>query len=93
MKKHKTTHEENLARLARIEGQVRGLQRMIDEGKYCIDIITQIQAVRAALQSVSEKILHKHMDHCVADAFRGRSRKEASIKMDEVFDILKRMRK
>ena len=93
MKKHKTTHEENLARLARIEGQVRGLQRMIDEGKYCIDIITQVQAVRAALQAVSEKILHKHMEHCVVDAFRGQSRKEANIKMDEVFDILKRMRK
>ena len=49
MPRHKTTHEENLSRLARIEGQVRGVQRMIEEGEYCIDIITQIQAVQSAL--------------------------------------------
>ena len=63
MKKHTTTHEESLARLARIEGQVRGISRMVEEGQYCIDIITQMQAVQAALVSVGRQILHRHLTH------------------------------
>ena len=69
MKKHHTTHIENKARLARIEGQVRAVGRMIDGGEYCIDIITQIQAARSALQSVSKIILEKHLKHCVVAAW------------------------
>ena len=65
---HKTRHDENQARLARIEGQVRGVKRMIDEGAYCVDILTQIHAVQSALGAVKQRIMHKHLDHCVADA-------------------------
>jgi CsoR family transcriptional regulator, copper-sensing transcriptional repressor len=57
-----------LNRLRRIEGQVRGLQRMVDEDKYCIDILTQISAVNSALQSVALGLLENHLGHCVAEA-------------------------
>jgi DNA-binding FrmR family transcriptional regulator len=60
--------EEYLKRLRRIEGQVRGLQRMVDEDKYCIDILTQVSAVTKALQSVSLGLLDDHLAHCVAEA-------------------------
>jgi CsoR family transcriptional regulator, copper-sensing transcriptional repressor len=62
---NKTDH---LARLKRIEGQVRGLQRMIDEDNYCIDVLTQVAAVSKALQSVAVKLLDEHLHHCVATA-------------------------
>jgi CsoR family transcriptional regulator, copper-sensing transcriptional repressor len=57
-----------LRRLRRIEGQVRGLQRMIDEDKYCIDILTQVAAATKALQSVALGLLEEHLSHCVAEA-------------------------
>ena len=60
-----------LKRLRRIEGQVRGLQRMVDEDTYCIDIITQVSAVKSALQSVSVGLVEDHLDHCVRDAVAG----------------------
>jgi DNA-binding FrmR family transcriptional regulator len=59
-----------LARLRRIEGQVRGLQRMVEEDRYCIDVLTQVSAVKSALESVSLLLLADHVDHCVADAIR-----------------------
>ena len=55
-------------RLRRIEGQVRGLQRMVDDGAYCIDVLTQISAATKALQSVALQLLDDHLSHCVADA-------------------------
>ncbi len=60
-------------RLRRIEGQVRGLQRMIDEDTYCIDILTQVSAVTKALQSVAVGLLDEHVRHCVANAEEGQS--------------------
>lgn len=64
------THDKDsyLKRLRRIEGQVRGLQRMIDEDKYCIDILTQVSAATKALQSVALGLLDEHLSHCVAQA-------------------------
>jgi DNA-binding FrmR family transcriptional regulator len=64
------THDKDsyLKRLRRIEGQVRGLQRMIDEDKYCIDILTQVAAATKALQSVALGLLDEHLSHCVAQA-------------------------
>lgn len=64
------TKDEHLRRLRRIEGQVRGLQRMIDDETYCIEILTQVSAVNSALQSVAVGLLDEHMRHCVADAAR-----------------------
>ena len=57
-----------LTRLRRIEGQVRGIQRMVDEDKYCIDILTQVSAVNKALQSVAVGLVEDHLNHCVRDA-------------------------
>jgi DNA-binding FrmR family transcriptional regulator len=67
---HGYTHDKDsyLKRLRRIEGQVRGLQRMIDEDKYCIDILTQVSAATKALQSVALGLLEEHLSHCVAQA-------------------------
>ena len=86
-----TTHDESLARLARIEGQVRGIQRMIEERSYCIDIITQIQAVQSALSAVGRKILEKHMDTCVTSAVQSKSKADTDEKLKEIMQVLKRM--
>jgi DNA-binding FrmR family transcriptional regulator len=91
VKQHKTRHDENLNRLARVEGQVRGIQRMIREGEYCIDIITQIQAVRSALGSLERKVLEKHMEMCVADAVRSKSKTNTDQKLKELTEVMRRM--
>jgi DNA-binding FrmR family transcriptional regulator len=62
--------ERVLARLRRIEGQVRGLQKMVQDERYCIDVLTQVAAVKAALESVSLTLLEDHMAHCVTDAIQ-----------------------
>ncbi|HET8561756.1 MAG TPA: metal-sensitive transcriptional regulator [Marmoricola sp.] len=60
-----------LRRLRRIEGQVRGIHRMVDEDEYCIDILTQVAAIKSALQSVAVGLVQDHLDHCVRDAIVG----------------------
>ncbi len=93
MKGHTTTHAENIARLSRIEGQIKGVKRMIEEGEYCIDIITQIQAARAALQSVNKTILEKHLKHCVAAALDEQNPADIDQKLEEIMTVIKRMSK
>ena len=93
MKGHATTHSENKARLSRIEGQVKGVKRMVDDGEYCIDIITQIQAARSALQSVSKIILEKHLKHCVAAALEEHDEAGIEEKLAEIMTVIKRMEK
>ena len=93
MKGHATTHEENKQRLNRIEGQVRAVSRMIDDGEYCIDIITQIQAARSALQSVGKIILEKHLKHCVAGALEAHDETAIDEKLQEIMTVIKRMGK
>ena len=93
MKGHATTHPENTARLSRIEGQVRAVGRMIDNGEYCIDIITQIQAARSALQSVSKIILEKHLKHCVVGALEQHDEAGIDEKLEEIMTVIKRMGK
>ena len=90
---HKTTHMENLLSLRRIEGQIKGIQKMISEGKYCVDIATQVHAAVGALQRVAEKILAKHMEHCVVDALRGKSEHQKKQKIDEIIGVIKRLHK
>ena len=89
-KPHATTHEETLHRLRRIAGQVQGIQRMVDDKHYCIDILTQIQAARSALRAVELQILKKHVDHCVRDAFASGSPAEADRKTDELLKVMKK---
>src|SRR3546814_3112200 len=69
-------------RLARIEGQVRGIARMVEEDRYCIDVITQIQAVRAALRRVEEEVLKDHVEHCVEHAIASGDGDEQRRKVD-----------
>jgi CsoR family transcriptional regulator, copper-sensing transcriptional repressor len=80
-------------RLARIEGQVRGLQRMVDEDAYCIDVLTQVAAVQTALEQVAVQVLDAHVRHCVADAVSGSDDGEADEKLDELMAAVRRFAK
>jgi DNA-binding FrmR family transcriptional regulator len=77
-----------LGRLGRIEGQVRGVARMVEQDRYCIDVINQVRAVRAALDKVEQEILHDHMQHCVAHAFHAGSVRDRQAKIDELLEVL-----
>ena len=79
--------------LRRIEGQVRGVQKMIESRQYCIDILNQIQAVKGALARVEEKILLKHFQHCVTDAIMGSSESQKQQKLHEILDLINRTRR
>ena len=79
-----------LKRLNRIEGQVRGLSRMVEDDRYCIDIVTQISAVRAALRRVEEAVLHDHIAHCVEHAIVSGSKADQRQKIAELIDVLSR---
>jgi DNA-binding FrmR family transcriptional regulator len=80
-------------RLRRIEGQVRGLQRMVDEDAYCVDILTQVAAVQTALEQVAVNVLDGHVRHCVADAVAGADEGEAEAKLDELMTAVRRFAK
>ena len=77
-------------RLNRIEGQVRGLAKMVDEDRYCIDIVTQISAVRAALRRVEEEILKDHVAHCVEHAIRSGDKADQRRKIAELMEVVGR---
>ena len=80
-------------RLNRIEGQVRGLQRMVEDDRYCIDVVTQLSAVHAALARVEEEILRDHLAHCVEGAIRSGNAAEQRRKVGELMDVLARARR
>ncbi len=92
MKKN-PSHKDNIVALRRIEGQVRGVQKMIEDSKYCIDILNQIYAVKGALGRVEEKILKKHFQHCVTDAIKGASEQERQQKLDEILKLIHQTRR
>ena len=77
-------------RLGRIEGQVRGLSKMVDEDRYCIDIVTQISAVRAALRRVEEEVLRDHVAHCVEHAIASGDKADQRRKVAELMDVMGR---
>jgi CsoR family transcriptional regulator, copper-sensing transcriptional repressor len=79
-----------LRRLKRIEGQVRGLARMVEADRYCIDIVTQIGAVRAALRRAEEEILRDHVAHCVAHAITSGDKADQRRKVAELMDVMGR---
>lgn len=74
-------------RMARISGQVAGLQRMIDEDRYCIDVLTQIAAARSALAKVGQQLLASHLETCVRSAFEGDDPADRQAKMDELLAV------
>ena len=77
-------------RLHRIEGQVRGIEKMVADERYCIDILTQIGAVSTALETVAQKLLEEHANHCVAGALASGSREEAEEKTRELLQAVQR---
>ena len=77
-------------RLHRIEGQVRGIERMVEDDRYCIDILTQISAVNTALESLAFKLLDDHVNHCVADALASGDAKAAAQKSEELLAAVQR---
>jgi CsoR family transcriptional regulator, copper-sensing transcriptional repressor len=77
-------------RLHRIEGQVRGIERMVEEDRYCIDVLTQISAVSTALESLALKILDDHVHHCVAGALQSGDDEEGRAKVDELLQAVQR---
>ena len=79
-----------LARLGRIEGQVRGVARMVEEDRYCIDVVTQLSAVRAALRAVEEEVMRDHAAHCIEHAISSGNKSEQRRKVAELMDVLTR---
>ena len=86
------SHKDSLPRLRRIEGQVRGIARMLEEERYCVDILTQLRAVKAALAKVETQVLRTHLEHCVENAVLGGDAEEQRRKIDELMTILDQRR-
>ena len=79
-----------IKRLHRIEGQVRGIERMIDEDRYCIDVLTQIAAARTALEQVGARLLEGHVTHCIADAIASKDSGAANARSAEMLEAVQR---
>jgi CsoR family transcriptional regulator, copper-sensing transcriptional repressor len=82
-----------IKRMHRIEGQVRGIERMIEDDRYCIDVLTQISAVSTALESLALEILDDHVNHCVSGAIASGNKKEAAVKTEELLAAVRRFSK
>jgi DNA-binding FrmR family transcriptional regulator len=79
-----------LGRLRRIEGQVQGIQRMVEEDKYCVDILLQLTAVQGAVEQVQKILLGQHLESCVTEAVRSGSARDRQKKMEELLDVFSR---
>jgi DNA-binding FrmR family transcriptional regulator len=77
-----------LTRLRRIEGQVRGLQKMVDEERYCADVLIQVSSVQEALRGVSRSLLHNHLKHCAAEAIRSEDPAQAEAMYEELLELV-----
>ncbi|NQT79098.1 MAG: metal-sensitive transcriptional regulator [Candidatus Aminicenantes bacterium] len=93
MKEQTTTHMDDIVPLRRIEGQIRGIQKMIEEKRYCIDILTQLSSIVGAIRRVEENILNRHLRGCVRESFTRGNRENKAQKIDEVIDVLQKFRK
>lgn len=91
MRGYEFEKDDYLSRLARIEGQVRGLQRMVGEGKYCIDVLTQVNAVSAALKGVAVGLLDEHIRHCVAEAIEQGDQRSVDEMVTEATKAIERL--
>jgi DNA-binding FrmR family transcriptional regulator len=90
MKQHGYDKAALTRRLHRIEGQVRGIERMVSDDRYCIDILTQIAAVNTALESLAFRVLDDHVNHCVAGAIASGDPEEAAVKSKELLEAVQR---
>lgn len=87
------SQESVLKRLKRIEGQVRGVAKMVEEDRYCVDILHQIEAIRGALGRVEDELLKAHTRHCVGDAFKAGSAAEQQAKITELVELIGRFKR
>ena len=88
-----TSSEKAVTRLRRIEGQIRGIQKMLEDDRYCIDILTQTSAVVAALHGVEDLVMENHLNMCVAEAMRSNDPEQKRVKVDEVMEVITKFRK
>ena len=91
--KQLTTHEEQLDFLKKVAGQIAGIQRMIEEKRYCVDILTQLHSVVGAVLRIEEKIFRKHIEGCVINALKGKSEAEKQKKINEILELIVKFRK
>ncbi|MCB0309459.1 MAG: metal-sensitive transcriptional regulator [Bdellovibrionales bacterium] len=87
---HNPDHSKDVIRLNRIEGQLNGIRRMIEEHRYCPEILIQTRAVKAAIQSMEASILEKHLQHCVRNAFTSGNPREEKAKIKELTDLYRK---
>lgn len=90
MKEQATTHQEEIVPLKRIEGQIRGIQKMIQEKRYCIDILTQISSVVGAIRRVEKNILNRHLRGCVHESFSRGNKDDKEKEIEEIIDVLQK---
>jgi DNA-binding FrmR family transcriptional regulator len=90
MTEHGYDKDALIKRLRRIEGQVRGLEKMVEDDRYCIDVLTQVSAVSKALESLSFEVLDDHVRHCVAGAIASGDKRKAAEKSQELLDAVQR---
>ena len=93
MEKHYPCHTDELVRLRRIEGQIRGVQKMVDEGRYCVDILRTLNAAVGAIKKVEDQILKRHLGGCVSEAVRIGSKKDRNVKFNEIVELISSFRK
>ena len=84
------SHHSEMSHLNRVSGQIEGIKKMIEEGRYCPEILTQLRAIRSAIKSVELRILDTHLSSCVAQAFLFQDQDEQRKKIDEIRDLIKR---
>lgn len=87
------SHKEELERLRKIEGQIRGVQKMIEEGRYCVDILQVLGSVQGAVGKVEDAILRRHLQGCVSEAVRSSSPKARNEKFNEIIELVSKFRK
>lgn len=88
MDKQGTSHNSQLKQLKRIEGQVRGVAKMIEEKRYCIEILQQLKAIKSSLSTVEKKVIGEHLDHCVHKAVSSKNKKESSEVVKEIKQLI-----
>lgn len=87
------SHEDELIRLKKVEGQIRGVRGMIEEGRYCVDILHVLNSVQGAIEKVEDQILKRHLEGCVSHAVHSGSPKERSGKFKEIVELISKFRR
>lgn len=91
--KQGTAHKGELPYLRKIEGQIRGVQKMIEERRYCVDILNQLSSIVGAIKRVERKVFREHLEGCVAHALKGKSEREKDKKIDEIINLISKFGK